>query len=577
MAIDPTFSTSHDRRRLEAQVTFNADAPLTLSASNASGRVDVTTDATLPAGTLEVAAIRTDDGEFEEGDHHLTVKVEGNTISIHPDWQFASGVSGLARRIRDQLQYGFRPEDWNLSRLRLSPELDFHIIVRLPASLADGSQIKLRTASGEVDARNFRAGASIITASGDVDARDLTGTISIHTASGDVEAANIIESLEVNTASGDITISGGDAWLAARSASGDVDIRDFSLRNARVTTVSGDVQLHARLNNTASYGFETVSGDISLDATLPGRDARATLGFGTLSGSSDVGPVWEKQKRREWTAGTGDSGPAINVKTVSGDLSASARIDDSVEARSIPMPARREEPEGDNEDFVDFKEEMKQFGREMKHFGEEMKHLAGGHPVPPTPPTPPTPPHGALHGALHGDDRRQEREQRHAERQAEREQRHAEREQRRDEKQQARDEEQRLRDIEQQHKDREQQRRDLEQQARDRDQARDTAGADSASPLFTAGPAGVDYQRDTAPIAPETPPAQPTEPVAPAQPYTEEPQMNEQDTAPQPEPTGTETTQEPTDARLRVLEALEKGEIDIEDALAQLDRESGNA
>ncbi len=134
-----------------------------------------------------------------------------------------------------------------------------------------------------------------------------------------------------------------------------------------------------------------------------------------------------------------------------------------------------------------------------------------------------------------------------------------------------------MRDIEQQHKDREQQRRDLEQQARDRDQARDTAGADSASPLFTAGPAGVDYQRDTAPIAPETPPVQPTEPVAPAQPYTEEPQMNEQETAPQPEPTGTETTQEPTDARLRVLEALEKGEIDIEDALAQLDRESGNA
>jgi hypothetical protein len=559
MATDPTFTTSDDRRRLEAQVTFNADAPLTLSASNASGRVDVTTDATLPAGTVHVAAIRTDNGEFEEGDHHLAVKVEGNSISIHPDWQFASGVSGLARRIRDQLQYGFRPEDWNLSRLRLSPELDFHIIVRLPANLADGSQIKLRTASGEVDARNFQAGASIITASGDVEARDLIGTISIHTASGDVEASNIVESLEINTASGDVSIAGGDAWLAARSASGDVDIRDFALRNARVTTVSGDVQIRATISNSAAgYGIETVSGDVSLDAALPGHGARATLGFGTLSGSSDVGAAWDKQKRREWTAGAGASGPSINVKTVSGDLSARARLDDSVEARELAMPRREDDadqadmPSGD--DFVDFKEEMKQFGKEMKQFGKEFRHIVGTGPTPPTPPAPPAPPRGP-----HGQHER-------------------------DAEQRRRDEEQRMRDLEQQHRDLEQQRRDLEQanEARIREQHPDQPRESAAEPdssLFTAGPSGVDYRRDTTPLTPQTsaPPAQPTEPVEPAQPFTEEPTMDQQD-ATSPEPTGTPTSEAaPTDDRLRVLEALEKGEIDIEDALAQLDRDSGNA
>lgn len=542
MATDPTFTTSPDHRRLEASVTFNADSPLTLSASNASGHVDITTDATLPAGTIEVAAIRTDNGEFADDDHHLTVKVEGNTISIHPDWQFASGVSGLARRIRDQLQYGFRPEDWNLSRLRLSPELDFHIIVRLPANLADGSQIKLRTASGEVDARNFRAGTSIITASGDVNARDLTGTISIHTASGDVDAENIIESLEINTASGDVSISGGDAWLAARSASGDVEIHDFVLRNARITTVSGDVSLRATFNNAANYGIETVSGDVSLKATLP--NAAARLGFGTLSGSSHVGGVWEKQKRREWTAGSGASGATINIKTVSGDLTASADLDESVEARTLAMPQRTPDVTAethDGDDLSDFKDEMKAFGQEMKEFGREIRHMVGAGEVPrvpPTPPTPPTPPHGGDPGHLH-----------------DREQRRAEKERAREAKQQAREERRKQRD--------------------------------DASPIFTAGPAGVDYQHDTAPLTPDTDasPAEETAPVEPARPFTEAPGMDQPEPATTPEDAAQEqdadtsqaTENTSTDARLRVLEALEKGEIDIEDALSQLDRDSENA
>jgi hypothetical protein len=548
MAIDPTFTTSDDMRRLEADITFNADAPLTLSASNASGRVDITTDATLPAGTIRVAAIRTDNGTFEEGDHHLTVKVEGNTVSIHPDWQFASGVSGLARRIRDQLQYGFRPEDWNLSRLRLSPELDFHINVLLPANLADGSQVKIRTASGEVDARNFRANASIVTASGDVEARDLTGTVAIHTASGDVEAENILESLEINTASGDVSITGGDAWLAARSASGDVTIRETTLRNSRVTTVSGDVGINAVVNNAANYGIETVSGDISLNATLAGRDAISTLGFGTLSGSSNVGAAWASSKRRAWTAGEGTSGPTINVKTVSGDLSASARFDAAVEARSMPMPSRvTDAGPGDDlgdETFMDFKDEMKAFGKEMKHFGKEMKHMTGPHSMPHTPPTPPhaTPPVPPTPPTPHD----------------------------RDEEQRARDREQRMRDQEQRQRDREQRQRDEDQARVDRERDSDDAG------LFTAGPSGVDYQRDTTPVGqePGAASAQPTEPVTPPTPFTEEAQQTApQDTAAQ-DATGSQAARlDPTDPRLRVLEALEKGEIDIEDALAQLDHE----
>lgn len=515
MTTEQPFTLNNDRQKLETDVSFNADAPLTLSASNASGRIDITTDVSLPAGTLRVSATRTDGSQFEDDDHHLTVKVEDNTISIHPDWQFASGVSGLARRIRDQLQHGFRPEDWNLSRLKLSPELDFNISVALPASLKQGSRIKIRTASGEVSASDIVANTSVATASGDVEARNLVGTIAIHTASGDVDVANVTESLEINTASGDVEISGGDAWLAARSASGDVSIRGMQMRNSRITTVSGDIALDATFDNAANYGMETVSGDVDLRVALPGSDASGTLGFGTLSGSSRVDPDWQQRKRREWYAGDGDTRISVNVKTVSGDLSARARLDASIDARSLEMPSST--PEDDAAEG-DFGREMRAIGEEMKRVGQELKGIGRPDhptaPVPPTPqdsvpPAPPTPP------------------------------------------------------------------------ARPAD-PQGVGPTGDHSHLFTSGPSGHDYRHTTPPQA------HPTEPVSPPEPYTDEPaeQPSEaeiiametsetSETPAAPEVSSETTPSESREERLRVLEALEKGEIDIEDALAQLEGDNG--
>lgn len=97
----------------------------------------------------------------------------------------------------------------------------------------------------------------------------------------------------------------------------------------------------------------------------------------------------------------------------------------------------------------------------------------------------------------------------------------------------------------------------------------------------------MDYQHDTAPLTPDTDasPAEETAPVEPARPFTEAPGMDQPETATTPEDAAQEqeadtsqaTENTSTDARLRVLEALEKGEIDIEDALSQLDRDSENA
>ncbi len=555
MNTEQDFTITDNNRQLEAVASFNADEPLSLSATNASGRIEVSTDPDRQSGTLLVAVRRTDNNEFDDDDHALTVKTDGNSISVHPDWQFAAGFSGLARRFRDQLQHGFRPEDWNLSRLKLSPELDFHIFITLPANLADGSQVKLRTASGEVDARNIASRVSIVTASGDVEATDLIGVTAINTASGDVQAINITDSLEINTASGDASIRGGDAWLAARSASGDVSVQDTRLRNSRITTVSGDVSIRAIFDNTGNYGMESVSGDVSLDTTLPGQNALATLGFGTLSGSSHVGAVWEKRRRREWSAGSGDTSASIHVKTVSGDLSAQARLDTSVEARTLSMPRMAKDQE-DTDTDNEFQRDMQEFKQEMKEFGKEMKHV--GHVPPPTPPTPPTAPNPPQPGTRRARDERQRLK---------------------DEERRIRDEErQRIRDARQYGRDERQRFRAEKQGARDHERH-----SNDDSPIFTAGPSGRPYRDERSPSAPRQ---QSTEPVTPPPPFEEE-EMPTDQTAAVEEPRHTEPVAPPSETdgqrisapepadndRLTVLELLERGDIDIDEAMARLESE----
>ena len=98
---------------------------------------------------------------------------------------------------------------------------------------------------------------------------------------------------------------------------------------------------------------------------------------------------------------------------------------------------------------------------------------------------------------------------------------------------------------------------------------------DDDSHLFTAGPSGHDFRSASASQA------QPTEPVTPPEPFTEEPAdqpseaeiiaMETSDTNPTPEVTPEPQETDSREERLRVLEALEKGEIDIEDALARLE------
>jgi len=391
----------------QQQIAIDPNEPLMLSVANASGRITIV-GADQP--NVWVVVHRTDDRQ-DDDEVAIAVSVEGNTISVRPEWQIASGIQGLAKRVKDQLQHGFNPDDWDISKLHLHPDLQYDIRVEIPREVVEGSRVQAKSASGKIDISGVEANVTAASASGAIRLSEIDGKVSAHSASGSVTVTNATGSLEVNTASGSIRVSGGEAWTALRTVSGSVKIEDFTLRNARIVTVSGSVSGDAIANNAIEYSIETVSGSVKLETRVPASGATSHLSFSTLSGSAKVDGDWTPVGRRTWRIGSGEEGPQFRVKTVSGSLkmTGQACTDVSLQAAQFPAPAERAdssrgtdpdrttEPftpqQADDDDQTGAKNDSASLDLDLnldKAFAWAKD--AARKFTPPTPPAPPTPP-----------------------------------------------------------------------------------------------------------------------------------------------------------------------------------------
>lgn len=388
----------------QQQVAIDPNRPLHLSVSNASGEIRIA--GSDQAGVWVVVRRSNGDGGHDPDIIPVSVDVdpEGNQISIHPDWGVAGGVTALARKIKDQLQNGLNPNDWDLASFRLQPDLNYDIRVEIPRSLAEGSKVVAKTASGELTVSDVDATLVAATASGRVTLNKVRGKIVTNTASGAIVIDNAHGSLEANTASGSLTVNGGAAWTALRTVSGRISVERFTMKNARVATVSGSIGIQATADNAQEYAISSVSGSVKLDLTVPAASV-TSLTSRSASGSVKVGDEWVEGGRRRWTVGAGEPGPAFNVKTVSGSLKASARTDAKVMARNEPLPTvlddegaedataareRRDHDAGfDHEVNIDG---MTAWARE---FAQDFKKNFASLATPPAPPEAPAPPAAA--------------------------------------------------------------------------------------------------------------------------------------------------------------------------------------
>ena len=133
--------------------------------------------------------------------------------------------------------------------------------VRVEVSVPEGTDLRIGTASANVDATGRLGSAKVRSASGHVTLGEVTGRVDVQAASGDLDVASVGDELSFTSASGDVRAGAVAGVVAVRTASGDVAIQSAAT-DVRCTTVSGDIELGAVMAGDAT--LKSVSGDIGV-------------------------------------------------------------------------------------------------------------------------------------------------------------------------------------------------------------------------------------------------------------------------------------------------------------------------
>jgi DUF4097 and DUF4098 domain-containing protein YvlB len=212
-----------------AEHHFHTPEPIQLSAENGSGLVHVTA-----VETSETRVVVT-------GRHADEVEVSqhGREIRVVPPRRRTGFLGGDDR-------------------------VDIHVTLPL------GSDLAIRTGSGDVTAEGPVGSAQVKTGSGDVDLEQVCEELQVKCGSGDVRIGEVQSAASVSTGSGDVEIGRNRGPAVVKTGSGDVRFREAS------TEVS----------------MMTGSGDLVLDTVRAGRfhakGASGSIHVGIPAGT----PVW---------------------------------------------------------------------------------------------------------------------------------------------------------------------------------------------------------------------------------------------------------------------------------------------
>lgn len=178
-------------------------------------------------------------------------------------------------------------------------------------------------------------------AGGDVEIEAVSGRVTVkgdvrvarvEAVSGNIDVAGAIERVEASSASGSLNIQGVRVEVSAESVSGSVEVRAGApLREAALTSVSGNVRFQGDLEPRGQLTAESVSGDI--DITLP-KSASATAHLETFSGGLRIDAPGVDPRIGE----TDEPGPGRSARFAIG--SGSARIDLESFSGGIALRAR---------------------------------------------------------------------------------------------------------------------------------------------------------------------------------------------------------------------------------------------
>ena len=241
-----------------------------------------------PAGSVTVRAV--------EGAARLEVSVEP--------------LDDAAEQLLDRVEVDVREGNAD-SPTRLRVTVPERRLLRTPAfavriTTPAGTAARIAVASADVELTGRLGALDLSSASADLDVEQGTD-VRLRTASGDARVGIVDGGGSIASASGDVRVGRAAGTLQLRTASGDVSVEQAAA-DVAISTASGDVTVAAATGGVVQV--KTVSGDASV-GVIPGL--RVWLDLSSVSGRME-------SQLDDGAAGDGPPELTLNLRSVSGDM-----------------------------------------------------------------------------------------------------------------------------------------------------------------------------------------------------------------------------------------------------------------
>lgn len=145
--------------------------------------------------------------------------------------------------------------------------------LRVHARVPHGAGVKVKTASADIEVSGHLVGLDVNSVSGDVRARgEVADQAKLKTVSGDVELERVDGDLTAQTVSGDVRVRAVAGSADAKSVSGDIRLEALTAGDVSFSSVSGDVEIGIAQGSLLDVDAGSTSGDLSSEVALASEE-----------------------------------------------------------------------------------------------------------------------------------------------------------------------------------------------------------------------------------------------------------------------------------------------------------------
>ena len=272
------------QQSITKRATVESDA--TVEVSNVQGRVDVTAWNRNEVELVAELENSKDELEFEATDGHVRIEVDRPHGRYHDD------------------------------------EDDANLTLHVP----QGARLIIDTVSADITIVGVRGEQTLESVSGTVETQAYDSPVSLSSVSGEVIATGHGGKAEVTTenVSGSTTVTGIRGSYSGEVVSGSINATVAAAERLDVSTVSGDIEVHADLTPEARVSMESVSGVVELVVKPP---VNAEFNLESFSGTIKNCFGQTARKTSKYTPGTeldftqGNGDARVEIQTLSGEVS----------------------------------------------------------------------------------------------------------------------------------------------------------------------------------------------------------------------------------------------------------------